>query len=123
MNETFTAGPMTTVEVTAPDIYASEADGDNATFAIERAGDVQNALTVPYTIRGSAVNGVDYQTIDNSVHFAAGETTAQVDVLPLADQQQEGLEYVMVSLQNKPSSRFQSIHSASGPLKCRRERP
>ena len=51
-------------------------------FTFTRTGNLSSALTVNYTLSGSAVNGSSYQTLSGQVTFAAGSATATVNVNP-----------------------------------------
>jgi len=52
------------------------------TFTFTRTGNLSAALTVNYTVGGSAVNGSNYQALSGQVTFAAGSATATVNVSP-----------------------------------------
>jgi hypothetical protein len=52
-------------------------------FSLTRDGDTSSALTVHYSLGGSAANGTDYQTLSGSVVIPAGSSTATVTVEPL----------------------------------------
>ncbi len=67
-------------------------------FTLKRTGITTDALTVSYTIDGSASNGIDYQKLDNSVTFAAGSDTAIINIRPIDDQFNEGTETVKLKL-------------------------
>jgi serine protease len=71
------------VSVSATDATASEVGGDTGTFTFTRSGDTTAALTVSFSMSGSAVNGTDYQTIGSTVTFAVGSATATVTVTPI----------------------------------------
>ncbi|WP_178381583.1 glycosyl hydrolase family 28 protein [[Phormidium ambiguum] IAM M-71] len=103
VNLNFTQSDPTIINITAPDIYASES-GDAGEFRITRTGNLSQALTVNYTIRGTAENGVDYETIPNSVTIPAGASTGTIAIQPKFDNQAEGLETVFLSLHNLPNS-------------------
>src|SRR5205814_621961 len=74
--------PPPTVTVVATDASASES-GDTGTFTISRTGSTAAALTVNYSIGGSADNGVDYQSLSGSVTISAGSSSAAVIVTPI----------------------------------------
>jgi hypothetical protein len=57
----------------------------NATFRVYRIGDTNNDLTVPYSIGGTATNGVDYVTLPGTVTIPAGQRTAMISVVPIDD--------------------------------------
>jgi Calx-beta domain len=48
-------------------------------------GDTTTALTVNYSLGGTAVNGTDYQMLPGSVTIPAGSVTAYIDVIPIQD--------------------------------------
>ena len=52
-------------------------------FSVTRSGNPSAALTVNYSLGGTAVNGVDYQTLSGTVVIPAGSATATVAVQPL----------------------------------------
>ncbi len=51
-------------------------------------------LTIKYLIQGTAANGVDYQTITDSVVIPANQSTASVTIKPLLVQYASGPKYV-----------------------------
>lgn len=67
-------------------------------FVVSRLGSTNSTLTVNLALAGTASNGVDYVAIPNSVTFPAGTNTLKMDVLPLADNEAEGTETVVLSL-------------------------
>src|SRR5205814_845958 len=81
------APSLPTVTDTASDANASES-GDTGAFTITRTGGTASALTVNYSLNGSASNGSDYQQLGNSVTIAAGSssdivTLSLLDALPI----------------------------------------
>jgi autotransporter-associated beta strand protein len=95
--ETF-ATDVVTIE--AADALASEAGPDTGTFRVTRPDTATNgALTVYYTLSGTAVNGSDYATLNGSVVIPDGAVSADVVVVPLEDTMwQEGAETVVATL-------------------------
>ena len=77
---------------------ASESGPPPAVFTFQRTGDPSEALTVDYQISGTASNGIDYTTIPVSVTFAAGETTAFVQIDTINDSIAEFAESVVLTL-------------------------
>lgn len=51
-------------------------------FTVKRTGSFGEAITVPYSLEGTAVNGVDYALLPGSVVIPAGEETADVYIVP-----------------------------------------
>jgi hypothetical protein len=56
-----------------------------ARFQFTRSGSTAAALTVTYTVSGTATSNVDYPALTGSVTFAAGSATADVPVVALND--------------------------------------
>ncbi len=70
----------------------------NLVYTFTRTGVTTDALTVNYTVSGTATNGTDYASIPTSVTFAAGSSTATVTVDPTADTTVEADETVALTL-------------------------
>jgi hypothetical protein len=70
----------------------------NLVYTFTRSGVTTDALTVNYTVEGTATNGTDYTSIPTSVTFAAGSSTATVTVDPTADTIVESDETVVLTL-------------------------
>ncbi|MDJ1174874.1 SBBP repeat-containing protein [Roseofilum capinflatum] len=88
-----------TVTLSSLDTEATE-DGNAAQFIVTRTGDTDEALTVNYTLRGSAENGEDYQELTGTVTIPAGAETATIPVVALHDYALEGEETVEIELQS-----------------------
>ncbi|HKI70822.1 MAG TPA: S8 family serine peptidase, partial [Verrucomicrobiae bacterium] len=89
-------GPTVTVVATDPN--ASEQGPDSGTFTISRTGDTSTALTVNYTLGGTAQSGTDYEQLGTSVTLAAGAASTTVTVTPIDDTQVEGNETVVLTI-------------------------
>ena len=99
--------PMVTIKATDPD--ATEIPVvppgmempqrvDPATFTVERTGGTNSDLTVYYRIDGTAKNGIDYVELAHKVTIPAGESSAEIVVVPIDDLLVEGDETVILSL-------------------------
>lgn len=86
------------VSVSALDATASETGPDTGAFRFTRSGDTTAALTVTFTLTGTATNGTDYQSLPLTVTFAAGQATANAVVVPLPDTMVEGPETVVLTV-------------------------
>ena len=86
------------VTVSATDAAAEESAGDTGTFTFTRTGDTSAAMTVNYTVSGTATNGTDYAYVTGSVTIAAGQASATVTIAPVDDAAFEGLETAIVTL-------------------------
>ncbi|WP_071189025.1 Calx-beta domain-containing protein [Trichormus sp. NMC-1] len=93
---------LSTVTISASDANAAETlTGQTANpgkFTLTRTGNIASSLKVNYTISGTATNGTDYQTLTNSITFAAGLSTAIINVTPSDDTVFEGNETVILNL-------------------------
>ena len=89
-------------EVTAQvfDSNAAEDRDDTGIFRISRSSTATNgALTVYFTLGGTAANGVDYAAVENSVVIPEGESFADVVIEPVEDlDRTEGDESVTLTL-------------------------
>ncbi|WP_308411276.1 Calx-beta domain-containing protein, partial [Cylindrospermopsis raciborskii] len=88
----------TQVTLTVSPSSVAEDGTPNLVYTFTRTGVTSNALTVNYTIEGTATNGTDYNNIGTSVTFAAGSSTATVTVDPTADTTVESDETVILTL-------------------------
>jgi hypothetical protein len=100
LNGIHLAGAQTlpTVTVTATDANASDLDANTGTFTIHRTGDTTAALTVAYTVGGTATAGVDYNALSGSATISAGASNGTIVVTPLIDSAAEGSEAVTVTV-------------------------
>lgn len=88
---------------------SSDSYGDGVTMAqgctsaevtITRTGSMINEpLTVPIRVSGSAVEGVDYSNIPNSVTFPAGQATISFTIDALINGSLEGLENIVLDFE------------------------
>jgi serine protease len=95
---------LPTVTIAATDAEAAETNsGQTANpgrFTLTRTGSTTNALTVNYTISGTATNGTDYKNLSGTVTFAPGSSTAFIDINPINDSEFEDPETVVLTLVN-----------------------
>ena len=92
--------PATTVTVSPTDAVAGESQTGEGTgtFTFTRTGSTASALTVNFTVAGTATAGVDYTALGTSVTIAAGSATATKQVTVIEDAAIEGDETVSVTL-------------------------
>ncbi|MBX9450089.1 MAG: choice-of-anchor L domain-containing protein [Taibaiella sp.] len=67
-------------------------------FTVSRSGSTGEAIEVEYTLEGTAVNGVDYETLPGSVIIPAGEETVDVWIEPIILGAPVGPKTVIVNL-------------------------
>ena len=72
--------------------------GDPAVFTVYRAGDTTGAISVPYTMSGSATPGLDYKALTGVLVIPAGASSGEIVIDPIADNVGELMESVIVTL-------------------------
>lgn len=107
------AGPVTVyaptrivsngVTIVATDATATEAGLTTGTFTVRRTGNSAEALTVFYTVAGTATPGSDYATLAGSVIIPPGALSANITITPRADLVTEQAETVVVTLAARPT--------------------
>ena len=108
-----------TVSVTASASNASEQGLAPGIFTFTRVGDTSNNLVVRYSIAGGASAGSDYAALPATVTIPANQTTATLNVTPIADSTAEGDETVTLTLTSHfaygfdaPGSAIVTIHDS-----------
>lgn len=86
------------VTIVAKDPKAHETNRDPGLFRISRTGSTKKSLTVPFVIRGSAKNGLDYDKIASSVLIPAGKSGVTIKIKPIDDTKVEEPETVTLVL-------------------------
>ncbi|MFH1615002.1 MAG: Calx-beta domain-containing protein [Planctomycetota bacterium] len=85
------------VYISATDGRAYEEDQSPGEFTVHRTGDTSSALSVNYSVTGSATKDDDYIALSGSVTIPSGSSTATIPVIPVYDWQfAEGPEQVIV---------------------------
>lgn len=104
------------VSVSAFDSSAMESPEDSGVFRLTRtvgdASQLTTALTVNFTMTGTAVNGSDY-TLPLQATFAAGESMVDVTLTPANDGIAESMETATLTLTSVASYRLGSPQSAT----------
>jgi hypothetical protein len=100
-----------TLRVVARDAFAVEptaAGGvvNTATFRVQRFGPVEGDVTVRYLMGGRATNGLDYAALSGGVVLVSGSAWVDVVVTPSADGEEEGLESVVLMLEQDAAYRL-----------------
>jgi subtilase family serine protease len=98
-----TVSPANQVTVTSSTPQATEAGTVAGVFTVNRSGDSTAALTVHYTIAGTAVAGNDYHSLSGTVTIEATSSTATISVIPIDDMAYEGNESVLLTLAVNPA--------------------
>ncbi len=86
------------VTVAATDAQGAEEGADPIAFTLTRDRDLDQPLTVNYTLTGQAANGADYDTVPLSAQFLPGEANISVMITPIDDSVAEFSETVILNL-------------------------
>jgi hypothetical protein len=86
----YVADPNHTVELEFPDSTTIIENCNQGKLNLTRAHGLANPLTVKYKIKGTAINGIDYQSIPTEVTFPAGQKTISLDIVGFEDNIVEG---------------------------------
>ena len=77
-------GPVeVTLVATTPVVTAGR--GQNGVFTLSLAAVQTSDVVVNFTIKGTAINGVDYQRLKTTKKIKAGETTRTIQIVPRGD--------------------------------------
>jgi PKD domain/Calx-beta domain/Carboxypeptidase regulatory-like domain len=86
------------VRVDAIDAWAAEPGADTGTFRISRDRDTDSALTINFTVAGSAASGTDYTNLGTTITLPAGVWATNLVVWPRNDATFETNETVVLAL-------------------------
>ncbi len=92
--------PVLNITANQPNAVEGGASGQ---FTITRSGNTALAITASVAISGTATNVTDYTSISTSTAFAANQTTALINVVPVNDTLIEGPETVVLTLNTSGS--------------------
>lgn len=95
--------PRVIVSVTVPDHIARTVQGDTGRILVNRSGPTDSALTVYYTMGGSATAETDYAALGNSVQIPAGSKSAELIVVPVNDGVADVPKLVVLALTDDPA--------------------
>ena len=86
------------VNVSTTDDTFTENTGNTALFFVSRTGSTTAALTVNYTMSGTATSGADYTAPSGTVTISAAATGAYVSIAILDDSLLEGTETITLNV-------------------------
>ena len=72
--------PSVTLMATTPTVTAGS--GDEGVFTLSLSAPQDHDVSVVFTIRGTAVNGIDYETIKTTKKIKAGKTSKPIKIIP-----------------------------------------
>ena len=102
-HETASGPTLPTVTIVATDPNAAESGGDRATFTVQRTGETSMSLIVDYLIGGTAMEGIDYESLVGSVTIDVAASSAPVTLTPFDDSEPEPSETVILTLPTSSS--------------------
>jgi predicted extracellular nuclease len=104
-----------TVTIAATDAIAAESGTtvNTGTFTITRTGDTATALTVTYTVSGTATNGADYNGLTGTAVIPAGQASAAIALTPVNDATPETNETALLTLTDGAAYDLGSTSSAT----------
>lgn len=97
-NVTITDNDSATVSIAPVNDGAETNSPTNGKFRVTQTAASSSATTITYSIAGTAVPGVDYTPLTGSVTIPAGQTTADIDVVVLNDNNVNGTQTVILTL-------------------------
>ena len=89
---------LPTITVAATDASSSRIGPDNGVFTITRTGSTASALTVDYSLGGTAANGTDYNTPGTSATIPSGANATAITIVPAPATYLVGSKTVTLSL-------------------------
>ncbi len=89
---------LTVTEGSAAEAKVGETPNPGRVTLTRSDGDNSKAETVSYSLSGTATNGVDYSNLSGSVTFAAGQSSVDIPIDIIDDNDVEGAETVTISL-------------------------
>jgi hypothetical protein len=98
------AGPMQDwprpafVSVLSSVPLASEPGDNPGSFTISRTGDTNAALTIDFSLGGTAKNGTDYIAVPTNVTLAAGQCSTNITITPVSEPTASGYKTVKLTL-------------------------
>jgi len=107
------------IELVASDAVAEEFTTNTARFTFVRSGDTNPAISINYTVAGTASPGTDYATLSGSVVLGPGATATNVFVSSVFDSVAEGDESVMLHLNASASYARTTLTNATIILRDR----
>ncbi len=115
--------PIVPVSVTVSPANVVEDSGGTLVYTFTRTTYIRNALTVNFTLGGTATRGSDYNVTGASITgstgtviFAPNASTATIRVTPIADNLAEPNETVIVALAPGAGYSLASASSATGTI-------
>ncbi|MCK9399537.1 MAG: T9SS type A sorting domain-containing protein [Bacteroidales bacterium] len=95
-NSFSSVGISSAIEYSQPDVNFTIEGCSDASILFTLSEQPDQDFYLPLTISGSAINGVDYERIPDSVFFQQGYTQAWMDIITIPDQFTEWVENIRI---------------------------
>lgn len=95
--------PRAEVRIVVTDQLVTETYWNVGTFTVFRTGDTAAAITVGYSIEGTADNGFDYDRLPGFITIPAGASSATITVRPIDERVFDPDETLMLRLNSSPA--------------------
>ncbi|WP_315850168.1 Calx-beta domain-containing protein, partial [Novipirellula maiorica] len=111
------ADPVTPVVTVAVAPTAVNEDGTGTlVYTFTRTGATTSALTVNYSVSGTATSGSDFSALSGSVTIPAGQSSATVSVNPIDDTTVEPNETIVLTVVDTTSYDVGTAAAATGTI-------
>lgn len=90
---------LPTIEISASSLTLNEASGET-TITVTLNSDATETFSVPLTFSGTATQSVDYSVSASAIIINAGSNSGSITITGLQDTSIEGIETLIVSLEN-----------------------
>ncbi|MBL9171052.1 MAG: hypothetical protein JNN07_25190 [Verrucomicrobiales bacterium] len=106
--------PVVYIKTADSQAIENESFNRTASFTVQRVGNLAESLTVPYSLGGTALHGVDYEEMSGVVTIPAGSARSTILIKAIADGVAEPTESISVSLARPPSDVYPPPYVLSG---------
>lgn len=108
--------PVIRIKVTDSMAFEMPSTSPHAVFRFERTGGLASEFALPYTVSGTAVNGIDYVRLPEVANFPAGVSHSIITVIPFLDgETNEPDETIVLTLPPPPADLFPPPYLLGGP--------
>jgi len=107
---------LPTASITVSPSSVSEDGATNLTYTVSLDQAAQSAVSVAFSVGGTATSGTDYAAVSSPLVIAAGQTSGTITINPTADSTVEPDETVVISLAAGSGYSVGSPNSATGTI-------
>ncbi|MCC4596163.1 putative Ig domain-containing protein [Xanthomonas campestris pv. phormiicola] len=107
---------LPTASITVSPSSVAEDGATNLTYTVTLDQAAQSAVSVAFSVGGTATSGTDYAAVSSPLVIAAGQTSGTITINPTADSTVEDDETVVISLAAGSGYSVGSPNSATGTI-------